>query len=363
VAWSVPAEGRLLREARGSVFLSTGDFRIRCLDAATGQERWTAQLGKEGGGSFFKGNVNVVQDAIKGPVLAGDRVLVGTFGGSLFKGTTGSLYALNLATGKTLWSFAAEDGVENLPVVDKDRVYFGGKAACYALDLATGEQVWKASTRSDNQWSFKVVDGSVLVSSGHFGSKGASFGGTLYAFDAGSGSQRWKFDIGGPSVVRIDGGRVVALEWGMMGGTRLACVSLATGLKAWELKEKGSATPAFLGGKAVHLNKDNQVFVVDGATGKVTGSFKAAGDFRMGFFKGPWGRFMDPGIVEGQVVVGSWDAGAAETVLQSVDLDKAAPSGELRIKGELEALLLNPTHCLLVVKGADSTYTLRVVSR
>ncbi|WP_306599271.1 PQQ-binding-like beta-propeller repeat protein [Geothrix sp. 21YS21S-2] len=362
-AWSVTQKGAFLREVPGALFLVTQDFRILCLDPATGAQRWEAQLGKEGGAEFHKGNLSILQSAFKGPVLAGDRVLVGTFGGSLFKGTTGSLYALDLATGKTLWTVAAEDGVENLPVVAGDKVYFGGKAACYKVDLATGEQLWKASTRNDNQWSFKVVDGSVLVSSGHYGSKGSSFGGTLYALDAGNGAVRWKFDIGGPSVVREENGLLVALEWGMMGGSRLSCVKLATGEKAWELKEKSSANPVLLAGRAVHINKDNQVFVVDAATGKVAGSFKAAGDFGMGFFKGPWGRFMDPGVLEGQAVVGSWDKARGETVLQALDLDKGAPAGELRFKGELETLQLNPTHCLVLVKGADAKYSLKVMSR
>ncbi|GEM_PF-7038977 len=369
-AWSVTRKGAFLREVPGALFLFTEDFKIACLDTATGALRWEAQLGKEGGATFFKGNLNIVQGAVKGPVLAGDRVLVGTFGGSLFKGTTGSLYALDLATGKTLWTVEAEDGVENLPVVVGDKVYFGGKAACYKVDLATGEQLWKASTRNDNQWSFKVVDGSVLVSSGHYGSArsargdyGSSFGGTLYALDTESGAVRWKFDIGGPSVVREEKGLLVALEWGMMGGSRLSCVKLATGEKGWELKEKSSATPALLAGRAVHLNKDNQVFVVDAATGKVTGSFKAAGDFGMGFFKGPWGRFMDPRVLDGQAVVGSWDKAKGETVLQSLDLDKGAPASETRVKGELEAYLLSPGHCLMLVKGADAKYSLKVLSR
>ncbi len=361
--WTVNRKGAFLREVPGALFLFTEDFKIACLDTATGALRWEAQLGKEGSANFFKGNVSVVQDALKGPVLAGDRILVGTFGGSLFKGTTGSLYALDLATGKTLWTVEAEDGVENLPVVAGDKVYFGGKAACYKVDLATGEKLWKASTRNDNQWGFKVVDTSVLVSSGHYGSSGSSFGGTLYALDTESGAVRWKFDIGGPSPVRVENGLLVALEWGMMGGSRLSCVKLANGEKAWELKEKSSATPALLSGKAVHITKDNRVFVVDAATGKVTGSFKAAGEFGMGFFKGPWGRFLDPAVLEGQAVVGSWDKAKGETVLQSLDLEKGAPAGEVRIQGELDALLLNPTHCLTLVKGADGNYTLKVLSR
>ena len=181
---------------------------------------------------------------------------MGTFGGSLIKGRTGSLYAYDGKNGKLLWSFEAEDGLENPPLIHQGKAFFGGVAACYSVDLETGKQIWKASTRNDNQWFLKIVDDTLLMSSGHYGAQKSMLGGTLYAFELGTGSLRWKYDIGGPSILQVSEGKILGIEWGAMGGTRLTCINLATGQKAWEFKQKSSSWPLIQEGKVVYLSKD-----------------------------------------------------------------------------------------------------------
>jgi outer membrane protein assembly factor BamB len=70
------------------------------------------------------------------PVLAGDRVLVGSAAGQ-------GLYAMSRRDGRVLEVYEAEASVEASPHVAGDRVYFsdtGGNTFCYTLD---GELVWK----------------------------------------------------------------------------------------------------------------------------------------------------------------------------------------------------------------------------
>ena len=361
-AWSVPADLPVVEED-GLLFLVNAKYELSCLDAQTGQALWKVPIEKEGEGSFGHGNVVVVRRGFRDPVVAGDTVLVGTSGGSLFKGRTGKLYTFDRKDGKLRWSFAAEDGVENRPIVDKGLVLIGGVAACYGLDLATGKQVWKAETRNDNQFLFKLVDGTLLVSSGHYRSQNSMSGGTLYAFDPATGKARWTFDIGGPSVLRVADGRVVGIEWGSFGGSRLTCLDLASGKKLWEFKEKGTAWPVVADGKAVYLDKDNRIHVVDLATGKAEAAIPAAGDFQMGFFNGPWGRFMDPVVLQGHAVVGSWDKGKKETVLQVLDVKQGKVIQERRIPGELQDVGDRGDLLVTLVKGADATYTLQVNGR
>ncbi|WP_243384843.1 PQQ-binding-like beta-propeller repeat protein [Geothrix alkalitolerans] len=360
--WSVPADLPVAEEG-GLLFLINAKYELSCLDAQTGQALWKVPIEKEGEGTFGHGNVVVVRRGFRNPVVAGDLVLVGTSGGSLFRGRTGKLYAYDRKDGKLRWSFEAEDGVENQPVVAKNLVLIGGVAACYGLDLATGKQVWKASTRNDNQWFFKLAGDTLLMSSGHYRSQNSMSGGTLYAFDPATGNSRWTFDIGGPSVLGLADGRVVGLEWGSFGGSRLTCLDLASGKKLWEFKEKGTAWPVVVDGKAVHLDKDNRIHVVDLATGKAEAAIPAAGDFQMGFLSGPWGRFMDPVVLQGRAVVGSWDKAKKETVLQVLDVKQGKVVQERRLPGELRNVKDLGDQLVTVVKGTGEAYTLQVEGR
>jgi outer membrane protein assembly factor BamB len=70
------------------------------------------------------------------PVLAGDRVLVGSAAGQ-------GLYAMSRRDGRVIEVYEADASVEASPHVAGDRVYFsdtGGNTFCYRLD---GELVWK----------------------------------------------------------------------------------------------------------------------------------------------------------------------------------------------------------------------------
>ena len=361
--WSLPLEGVPLREEDGLLFMLTPKHEVACVEARTGAVLWRTAVEKEGEANFGRGNVVVVQEGFKGPVLAGDRVLIGTFGGAFLKGRTGKLYALDRKDGKLLWSFEAEDGVEAAPLIHKELALIGGVAACYGIDLATGRQVWKAKVRSDNQWQFKLEGDTLLVSSGHYGSQQSMFGGTLYALDAATGRERWTYDICGPSILKVAGDRLVGIEWGSFGGTRLSCLGLADGKKVWELKEKGTAWPVVHEGRAVFLSKENRAHVVDVASGRPVAALPATGDFQMGFLKGPWSRFLDPLVVQGRAVVGSWDKARKESILQILDLQGGKVAEERRFPGEIYGLWDRRGFLLALLRGSDDTYTFQVYGR
>ncbi len=336
---------------------------LACLDARTGQTVWKALIPTEKPVAVGVGGVAVIQSGLKGPVVTADEVLVGTFGGALFKGRTGKLYAFSRTDGKPLWSFEAEDGLEHPPLIYKHLALLGGVAACYGVDLKTGKQVWKAETRSDNQWTFTLAGDTLLMASGHYQAQKSMSGGTLYAFRAEDGSLLWKYDIGGPSELRVADGRVVGIEWGSFGGTRLSCLDLASGKKLWEFKAKGSAWPQVVDGKVVFLDRDNRIHLLELATGKETATLPAAGDFQMGFFKGPWGRFMDPVLLQGRAVVGSWDKGRKETVLEVLDVQQGKVVQTLRVPGALEDQACREDRLVLLTRKPDETLRLEVYGR
>jgi polyvinyl alcohol dehydrogenase (cytochrome) len=125
-----------------------GDFTgsVRAIDAATGEEVWTTKL--ETGAVYGS------------PAIAGDRVFAGD--------QSGNLHALNRDTGEIEWTKRAGEHAStiifNSPVVADDLVIVGVgsienfttpedftfKGSVSAYDQATGEERWRAFTTPDD---------------------------------------------------------------------------------------------------------------------------------------------------------------------------------------------------------------------
>jgi outer membrane protein assembly factor BamB len=95
-----------------------------------------------------------------------------------------SLYALNMK-GELIWKFTAEQSLWGQPVIDETNVYFGSMDhKVYALNMKTGKLVWSSQ-----------LDGSILGAI-TLGPDGLLYAGTLgdsvYALDASSGKTVWK---------------------------------------------------------------------------------------------------------------------------------------------------------------------------
>jgi PQQ-dependent dehydrogenase (methanol/ethanol family) len=75
----------------GSIIFNTLDNRTIALDAATGQEKWVAQLG----------DINRGETMTMAPLVVRDKVLVGNSGGEF--GVRGWLTALDAGTGRQAW--------------------------------------------------------------------------------------------------------------------------------------------------------------------------------------------------------------------------------------------------------------------
>ncbi len=149
------------------------------------------------------------------PVIAGGTVYVGSY--------SGTLLALDLVTGRTLWTYATgaavpepnlnvDLGILGSAAVAGGTVYVGdATATVHALDAASGALRWK--TKTDDQtaaciWSSPVVaDGTVYVGVASVANE-TGFRGNVVALDAETGAQKWKtFSVPGES----DGGGVFAV--------------------------------------------------------------------------------------------------------------------------------------------------------
>ena len=119
----------------GAVYLQDSSSSVYALDARTGALRW-------------KHVFRAANDGPNGVGVSGSRV---------YAATDTTAFALDAATGKTIWSRRLVNRLEQFvgiaPVIDRGRVYYstqgfppGGRGAVYALSAATGKVVWRFAT-------------------------------------------------------------------------------------------------------------------------------------------------------------------------------------------------------------------------
>ena len=136
----------------------------------------------------------------------------------------GWIDALNVASGRLLWSFHADNQIMSQALVVGGRVYFGsgnkgfsgtsgarlrgtGPSAVYALNAQTGRLLWSQPVRGEAMPTPAFSQGLVYEPTG---------GGMFYAFDAVTGRLRWRLDIG--SIVSMSS-PVIAGTTAVFGGT------------------------------------------------------------------------------------------------------------------------------------------------
>jgi outer membrane protein assembly factor BamB len=144
-----------------------------------------------------------IGQGLAGPVVAGDRVL-------LFHRIAKEeiVDALDARTGEARWRYAYptayrddfgfDEGPRAVPVVVNGRVYtFGAEGQLHAVDLATGKRVWSVDTmgRFGVRKGFFGAAGSPLVEDGrviaNIGGKDGGKGAGIVAFNADTGAVLW----------------------------------------------------------------------------------------------------------------------------------------------------------------------------
>jgi alcohol dehydrogenase (cytochrome c) len=116
----------------GMLFRGTGDAHVLGIDAATGRPRWDVAIGDPKNG----------ESVPMAPIAWNDLVFVGNAGGDFF-GVTGRVYALDAATGRTVWQFnvVPDSGPARAtwPKASPENPPTGGATwTSYSLDELTG---------------------------------------------------------------------------------------------------------------------------------------------------------------------------------------------------------------------------------
>ena len=184
--WSVTAGDRInaapsiamLADGRRVALFSGCDADLRAIELKEGKEAFTAALGALAPGSPVVVAMAAPHAAPRPVAARGDRIIVGTDQGHVLcyssegkqlwdydKVKDGAMvyaspavaegivvagardrqvHAMELATGKPLWTFATRGDVDSSPLISDGRVYVGSKdKKLYVLDLKTGKSLWE----------------------------------------------------------------------------------------------------------------------------------------------------------------------------------------------------------------------------
>ena len=120
--------------ADGKLYVASVDGKLAALDAVTGKTIWQDDTRTHGWFGF--GNKHYADARyVGGPTVDGDLLVVGTL--------DGHVYGMDAATGKQRWAAEVSDEVVSPPVIDNGIVYARtNDGRIYALDAATGTRKW-----------------------------------------------------------------------------------------------------------------------------------------------------------------------------------------------------------------------------
>lgn len=215
-------------------FIAGNDGVVRAVDAATGNERWAADVlqdaphdppGFDGDRARFTGK----PARPTGATCDGKWLFVSLFDQSRVVG-------FDITDGSKKFDYQSRGWVYHAPLVDDDRLYISSQdQSMHCVERTTSKLLWRFQTKGRVESSAAAEDGKV-----YFGSCDGGF----YCLDRETGKMLWKFDI------ETDGQRTKAIY----------------------------SDPLVLGDEICFAAGEGQVYALDIATGKLRWKFRPLRD-------------------------------------------------------------------------------------
>jgi outer membrane protein assembly factor BamB len=259
--------------AEGKLFVVDIYAKLTALDANSGGQLWTAQIGEEkdarGGISFITGEMS----GNKGSLFGGG---VSYEGGILYATNgLGDVEALNAATGKRVWKVRPGGPLRGAPGIGNGNVYVTSQDnQLIALNAADGTVAWTESAAVELAGVFgsaapSIAQGTVVAgfSSGELNAyryeNGRAVWGDVLARTSISTSVSSLSDVDASPV--IDRGRVFAVGQ----GGRMVSMDLVTGQRIWEINVAGISTPWVAGEWVFVIDDQARLLCIARSTGKI----------------------------------------------------------------------------------------------
>ena len=305
--WEAPTDGGVFSSSvygDGRVYVTTLSGHVYAFDSETGRVVWEFDTEKpvfsspklRDGDLYFgtRGyNAHTRTDSehyfyrlntSDGSVVWKQEVERGVFGsaaisdGTVYVGDqNGTLHAFTAQTGKKVWRYrtkntdSADDplvekgSVHTSPVLYQGNVYIGSyNGDIYAVDATTGQEEWRFRAETPVVGSPAVTNGTLYA---------GGYGGILYALDARNGNLVWKTDIGKP----IDKSSPSIAEGVIYFGTGgissqdgyLYAVSSRNGTGIWSMKTDSLvwSSPALADGNLFFTSMNKVYMVSEGSSG------------------------------------------------------------------------------------------------
>ncbi|ACE82763.1 outer membrane protein assembly factor BamB family protein [Cellvibrio japonicus] len=183
------------------------------------------------------------------PVVVGEQLWVAA--------ENGNLYAFDVKARRLQWLYHTEAAIVSTPVVADGRVHFLSRDGfVYALEQHSGKLLWRFATGGEQRFAaiggygYPASAGPVPDPWDFYGSSPLVIDGTLYvgssdhhvyALDAATGDQRWRFNTGAPvhSSPVYAGGNILIGNW----ETKLYALDAQTGSERWQFQ--GGTDPQY----------------------------------------------------------------------------------------------------------------------
>jgi eukaryotic-like serine/threonine-protein kinase len=259
---AIYATGSSMHSLSPNIWEQLGSSRddLYALDAMTGKTRWS-----------FPGDGS----GLLSPAYA-DGIVVFTSGKD-------NLYAVSSSSGKEVWRFSMKGVDFGQPTATSETVYFQtGTENTYdltvilhALDLKSGKEKWTLQVPGMPTGSGQplVVDGVVYFSTGWFATpENEVHDSTLYAIDAATGQQKWKYTP--PKIPRVGDAGIASLTAG--GGfvyfadhqTSVYALNAETGAGVWQFNTEEINPTIALADGAIYVTTYRATFALDAKTGE-----------------------------------------------------------------------------------------------